>query len=175
MDEPGDAVPTSVSWVRVRPRQCDAQAMVHAIRYYEYFEDAFLDWLDRFAGGYDRLRAAGADLVIVANGCDYRGSARLGDLLAVQAAPTAAGRTSVSVSFTVRRADPTTLPRPADPHAQRERETEAAAPNPRPSDPVVVLGHATYVAVSAGSSVPLPDPLRDALRSVPPKKPRASG
>src|SRR3954469_18000525 len=64
---------TSTSRVRVRPRHCDAQAMVHAARYYEFFEDDFLDWLDVHAGGYRQLRErTGVDLVIVTSGCEYR-------------------------------------------------------------------------------------------------------
>lgn len=145
-----DELPVSVSWTRVRPRHCDAQAMVHAIRYYEFFEDAFLEWLDRFVGGYPGLRAQGADLVIVENGCRYGGSARLDDLLEIEVVPTRAGRTSVSLSFTVRRAEP-------EPAAGRAA---------RRADPLVV-GRATYVAVANGRSVPLPERLRAALRHVP--------
>ena len=44
-----------ISHLPVRPRHCDAQAMMHATRYYEYFEDAFLDWLGA-RGGYDAWR-----------------------------------------------------------------------------------------------------------------------
>lgn len=130
----------AVCRVQVKPRQCDAQGMVHAIRYYEFFEDGFLEWLDRFAGGYKALRSDGVDLVVRANGCDYPGSARLDDLLAVEAAPTRAGRTSVSMSFTVRR-DEDTKP--------------------------LVIGHATYVAVSDGRAVELPDALRQAIGGLP--------
>jgi acyl-CoA thioester hydrolase len=47
--------------------------MVHAARYHEFFEDAFLDWLDLHAGGYRQLRdQTGVDLVIVTSGCEYR-------------------------------------------------------------------------------------------------------
>jgi acyl-CoA thioesterase FadM len=31
---------------QVRPRHCDAQAMVHAARYHDFYEDAFLGWLE---------------------------------------------------------------------------------------------------------------------------------
>jgi acyl-CoA thioester hydrolase len=140
-----EQVPRCVSWTRPKPRHCDAQAMVHAIRYYEFFEDAFLDWLDRFAGGYERLRSAGADLVIVENGCEYRDSARLNDLLAVETRPTGAGRSSLSMSFTVRR-----------------------------DERIIVIGHATYVAVSAGAGVVLPEPLRSSLRHVPARSGKAT-
>jgi YbgC/YbaW family acyl-CoA thioester hydrolase len=127
--------------VRVKPRHCDAQGMVHAIRYYEFFEDAFLEWLDRFVGGYAGLRSQGVDLVIRVNGCDYRGSARLDDVLAVEVAPTKVGRTSVSMSFTVR----------GDGDAQ-----------------AIVVGHATYVAVSDGVAVEVPESLRRAVGAAAP-------
>jgi hypothetical protein len=39
--------------------------MMHAARPHEYFEDAFLAWLDRECGGYGSLRAGGDDVVIV--------------------------------------------------------------------------------------------------------------
>lgn len=91
-----------ISRLPVRPRHCDAQAMVHAVRYYEFFEDAFLDWLGE-RGGYDRLRREGADLVIRASGCEHHAPARLGDVLAVQSEPSRVGTTSLSMTFTVRR------------------------------------------------------------------------
>jgi YbgC/YbaW family acyl-CoA thioester hydrolase len=108
--------------------------MLHAVRYYEYFEDAFLDWLDQHVDGYPRLRTAGTDLVIVANGCEYRRPARLDDVLAVETRPVAAGTSSLSVSFTVRRDDQT-----------------------------LAIGRATYVCVSNGFKARLPTLLRDAL------------
>jgi acyl-CoA thioesterase FadM len=37
----------------------------------EYFEDAFLAWLDRECGGYESLRAGGDDFVIVQSQCRY--------------------------------------------------------------------------------------------------------
>ncbi|TDD42980.1 acyl-CoA thioesterase [Nonomuraea terrae] len=93
-----------VSLLPVRPRHCDAQAMVHAIRYYEFFEDAFLDWLAA-RGGYERLRRQGADLVIRASGCEHHAPARLGDVLAVESGPARIGTTSITMTFTIRRGE----------------------------------------------------------------------
>ena len=45
------AGPVHVARLRVRPRFCDAQGMVHAGRYYEFFEDAFIGWLDERSAG----------------------------------------------------------------------------------------------------------------------------
>lgn len=141
---PVDAAgPVSVVGLRVRPRHCDAQGIMHAARYYEYFEDAFLDWLDAHAGGYAALRADGADLVIVASGCEHRRGPALDDLVSIEVRPAAAGRTSLSMSFTVRR-----------------------------GDDVLATGRTTYVAVSPAGAVPLPDRLRAVLRDVPAAAPR---
>jgi YbgC/YbaW family acyl-CoA thioester hydrolase len=123
---PAAAVSTPV--VRVRPRHCDAQGMVYAGRYHEFFEDAFLDWLDEHAGGYERLRSGGVDMVVVASGCEHRRPARLGDRLSIETRPDRVGSTSLTMTFTV-----------------RGPEGEVAA------------GRITYVAVEAGGgSVPLP-------------------
>lgn len=59
----------------VRPRHTDAQRALHASRFYGYFEDAFLHWLDTYVGGYATLRATGTDLVVVASGCEPPGRA----------------------------------------------------------------------------------------------------
>jgi YbgC/YbaW family acyl-CoA thioester hydrolase len=127
-DDCVDQVIVTMSRLRVRPRHCDAQAMVHASRYYEFFEDAFLDWLDEHAGGYRRLRERdGLDLVIVASGCEYRRPARLDDELTVETRVEEIGRTSLTARFTVRR-----------------------------GPDVLAAGHATYVAVGEGAPVPLP-------------------
>jgi len=44
---------TAVLPVRIPPRHCDAQGMMPAARPHDYFEDAFLAWLDRECGGYE--------------------------------------------------------------------------------------------------------------------------
>ncbi|MFB9626388.1 acyl-CoA thioesterase [Nonomuraea helvata] len=115
-----------ISHLPVRPRHCDAQAMMHAARYYEYFEDAFLDWLGA-RGGYDRLREEGADLVVKASGCEHHAPARLGDVLAVESSPARVGTTSITMTFTMRRADE-----------------------------LVAVGTITYVCVRDGRAGPLP-------------------
>jgi YbgC/YbaW family acyl-CoA thioester hydrolase len=131
----GRAGPVHVAALRVRPRFCDAQGMVHASRYYEFFEDAFLGWLEQHVGGYGRLRETGADLVVVASSCEHANPARLDDRLAVEVRPVRRGRTSLTMSFTIRR-----------------------------EETVIVNGRTTYVAVAGGAgSVPLPDLLTAAL------------
>ncbi|MFI6732154.1 acyl-CoA thioesterase [Nonomuraea sp. NPDC050451] len=118
--------PAVISHLPVRPRHCDAQAMMHASRYYEYIEDAFLDWIGA-RGGYDRLRREGADLVVKASGCEHHAPARLGDVLAVESAPARLGTTSITMRFTMRR-----------------------------GDELVAVGTVTYVCVRDGHPAPLP-------------------
>lgn len=120
--------------LRVRPRHCDAQGIMHASRYYEYIEDAFLEWLDEHVGGYASIRSAGFDLMVVASGCEHRQGPCLDDLLEVEVRPLATGRTSLTMSFTFR----------------HDGETLAE-------------GHTTYVSVSGGAAAPLPDAIRAAV------------
>ncbi|HEU5157272.1 MAG TPA: hotdog domain-containing protein [Streptosporangiaceae bacterium] len=128
------AGPAHTAALRVPPRLCDAQGMVHAGRYYELFEDAFLGWLDEHVGGYRRLRETGTDLVVVASGCDHAMPAHLDDQLTIEARPVRRGRTSLTMSYLIRR--------------------------PRI---VIVTGRTTYVAVAGGRPTPLPDLLTEAL------------
>jgi YbgC/YbaW family acyl-CoA thioester hydrolase len=96
--------------------------------YYEFFEDAFLDWLDEHVGGYRQLREQhGLDLVIVASGCEYRSPGRLDDELSIESRVEQFGRTSLTMRFTVRR-----------------------------GPDVLAVGHATYVGVRDGRPAPLP-------------------
>jgi YbgC/YbaW family acyl-CoA thioester hydrolase len=84
--------------VRVPPRHCDAQGMMHASRPYEYVEDAFLAWLDDACGGYRALRAAGYDFVIVETRCSYLRPARLDDVLTIEVRPVSRGRSAFTVA-----------------------------------------------------------------------------
>ncbi len=123
----------SVSRLRVPPRHCDAQGIMHASRYYEYFEDAFLDWLEACAGGYASLRAGETDLVVAASACEHRRGPALGDLIEIETRPTRAGRTSLTMSFTIRH------------HGE-----------------ILATGRTTYVAIQQGTPIALPDALRAA-------------
>jgi acyl-CoA thioesterase FadM len=123
--------------VRVPPRHCDAQGMMHAARPHEYFEDAFLAWLDRECGGYDSLRAGGDDFVIVQSQCRYIAPARLGDRVDLAVRPVSVGKRS---SFTV--------------------EVEMAR-----DGQVLVRCSVTYVTVRDGRSAPIPGPLRQAMQA----------
>lgn len=136
---PRPAGPVSIPTVRVRPRHCDAQGMVYAGRYQEFFEDAFLDWLEEHAGGYARLRSDRTDMVIVASGCEHRRPARLDDRLSIETRPDRVGVTSLTMSFTVQ-----------GPEGE------------------VAIGRITYASVGAeGRTVPIPPTLRSAASPAP--------
>jgi YbgC/YbaW family acyl-CoA thioester hydrolase len=124
----------SSSPMQVRPRHCDAQGIMHASRYYEYFEDAFLDWLQTFAGGYASLRAAGVDLVIAASSCEHHRGPSLGEEIVIETCPVRVGRTSLTMLFRI----------------VLDGETLAQ-------------GRTTYVAVREGAPVTLPAALRDVV------------
>ena len=119
--------------------------MMHASRPAEYFEDAFLAWLDSGCAGYDSLRAAGVDLVIAESTLRYLGSARLGDEVTASAVSIAHGRTSLRIKFElISRGD------------------------------VLVSATTTYVCVGASGPVDIPDVLAPALSTAPSRTRAAS-
>lgn len=120
--------------LRVPPRYCDAQGMVHAVRYYELFEEAFLSWLEHACGGYPALQATGGDLVIAENGCSYRHPAWQNERVTVEVDPVRTGRSSFCMAFHVRR---------------DERE--------------LAEGRAVYIYVKNGTSAQIPALLEPAL------------
>jgi acyl-CoA thioesterase FadM len=115
--------------------------MMHAVRPYEYFEDAFLAWLDRECGGYESLRAGGDDFVIVQSQCRYIAPARLGDRIDLTVRPVSVGERS---SFTV--------------EIEMARDAQ-----------VLTRGTVTYVTVRDGRSAQIPGPLRQAMRTTGPE------
>ncbi len=90
---------------RVRPRHCDAQAMVYAARYHEFCEDAFIGWLEHLDLSYAGLRALGVDLVISESRYSYRRPARLDDKLLIAVTGETAGQSTLTARFAVRRGD----------------------------------------------------------------------
>jgi acyl-CoA thioesterase FadM len=112
--------------------------MMHASRPAEYFEDAFLAWLDSACAGYGSLRAAGVDLVIAESTVRYLGSARLGDEVRASAVPMERGRTSLRIKFDL-----------------------------ISGGDVLVSMTTTYVCVGDSGPVELPDVLAPALSAVP--------
>ena len=117
----------------VRPRHCDAQGMLHAARFYKYFEEAFLRWLSSLSLPYAALRESRVDLVIVESGCVHHHPAGLDDDLELTVVPTVASTKALHVSFDVRR-----------------------------QGTLVAEGRSTYLTVSDGHATVLPHQLREA-------------
>jgi acyl-CoA thioester hydrolase len=88
---------------QVRPRHCDAQAMVYAGRYHEFCEDAFICWLENLNLSYASLRAQGVDLVISESQYSYRRPARLDDELLIAVAGEMTTESTLTAHFTFRR------------------------------------------------------------------------
>jgi acyl-CoA thioester hydrolase len=123
---------------RVPPRHCDAQGMMHASRPAEYFEDAFLAWLDAACAGYTNLRGADTDLVIAETTTRYLAPARLDDEVTVRATPVERGRRSIRIQFDLVGSD----------------------------GEVFVTATTAYVCVGPSGTVPIPPVLENALAGV---------
>jgi acyl-CoA thioesterase FadM/ketosteroid isomerase-like protein len=113
--------------------------MMHASRPYEYFEDAFLAWLDHACGGYEPLRAAGYDFVIVESRCSYLQPAHLNELITVEVRPISAGKTAFTIALDMKRDGAT-----------------------------IAVGAVTYVAVRQGRPAEIPSAVRGPLDNLPP-------
>jgi acyl-CoA thioesterase FadM len=110
--------------------------MMHASRPYEYFEDAFLAWLDEACGGYGSLRAAGYDFVIVESRCSYLQPAHLNELITIEVRPISAGKTAFTIALDMKR-----------------------------DGAMIAVGAATYVGVREGRPAEIPSAVRGPLGS----------
>lgn len=88
---------------QVRPRHCDARAMVHAARYHDFCEDTLLGWLEVNGTPYPTLRASGVDLVIAESRYCYRRPGGLDDRLQVTVTGETVAESSLAARFEVRR------------------------------------------------------------------------
>jgi acyl-CoA thioester hydrolase len=64
---------------KVRFAETDAQGIVHNANYLVWFEIARVDYLEAFAGGYQRLRDEGLEATVVESHVHYLVPARFGD------------------------------------------------------------------------------------------------
>jgi YbgC/YbaW family acyl-CoA thioester hydrolase len=115
----------------VRPRHCDAQAMVYAGRYHEFCEDAFLGWLEHLGLPYAGLRALDVDLVISQARYSYRRPARLDDELLIAVTGETTAESALTAEFEIRR-----------------------------GGDLLATASIGYVAVRGGRRCPVPDQLR---------------
>ena len=71
--------------IRVRFAETDAQGIAHNSNYFVWFEVARVDYLERYAGGYQRLRDLGIEAVVLETHIRYLEPARFDDRLLVHA------------------------------------------------------------------------------------------
>jgi acyl-CoA thioester hydrolase len=71
--------------VRVRFAETDAQGVAHNSNYFVWFEVARVEYLDRYAGGYQRLRDTGIEALVLETHVRYLQPARFDDRLLVHA------------------------------------------------------------------------------------------
>jgi acyl-CoA thioester hydrolase len=71
--------------IRVRFAETDAQGIAHNANYPVWFEVARVDHLERFAGGYQRLRDLGLEALVLETYVRYLQPARFDDRLLVHA------------------------------------------------------------------------------------------
>ena len=71
--------------VRVRFAETDAQGIAHNSNYLVWFEVARVQYLERYAGGYQRLRDLGVEAVVLETHIRYLQPAKFDDRLRVHA------------------------------------------------------------------------------------------
>ena len=71
--------------VKVRFAETDAQGIAHNSNYFVWFEVARVEYLDRYAGGYQRLRDQGLEALVLETHVRYLQPARFDERLLVHA------------------------------------------------------------------------------------------
>ena len=71
--------------VKVRFAETDAQGIAHNSNYFVWFEVARVEYLERYAGGYQRLRDLGLEALVLETHVRYLAPAKFDDRLLVHA------------------------------------------------------------------------------------------
>jgi acyl-CoA thioester hydrolase len=71
--------------IRVRFAETDAQGIAHNSNYFVWFEVARVEHLERYAGGYQRLRDLGVEALVLETHIRYLQPAKFDDRLQVHA------------------------------------------------------------------------------------------
>ena len=69
--------------IRVRFADTDAQGIVHNATYFVWYEVARVEYLRKYAGGYQALRDHGIEALVLESFCRYRTPTRFDDELVV--------------------------------------------------------------------------------------------
>ena len=73
------------SEIKVRFAETDAQGIAHNSNYFVWFEVARVEYLERYAGGYQKLRDLGVEALVLETHIRYLAPARFDDRLHVHA------------------------------------------------------------------------------------------
>jgi acyl-CoA thioester hydrolase len=73
------------SEIKVRFAETDAQGIAHNSNYFVWFEVARVEYLERYAGGYQKLRDLGVEALVLETHIRYLEPARFDDRLLVHA------------------------------------------------------------------------------------------
>ncbi len=95
--------------ISVRFAETDAQGIVHNANYAVWFEVARVEYLERYAGGYQRLRDLGIEAVVLESHVRYLQPARFGDRVVVHARCSDVRGARFRYDYRVERADGTLL------------------------------------------------------------------
>ena len=71
--------------IRVRFAETDAQGIAHNSNYFVWFEVARVEHLERYAGGYQRIRDLGVEALVLETHVRYLQPARFDDRLRIHA------------------------------------------------------------------------------------------
>lgn len=71
--------------IKVRFAETDAQGIAHNSNYFVWFEVARVEYLERYAGGYQKLRDLGVEAVVLETHVRYLQAAKFDDRLRVHA------------------------------------------------------------------------------------------
>ena len=86
----------------VRYVECDQQGVVFNAHYLTWADEASNVWWASLGLPWDQLVAGGTEPLVKASSLEWASSARWGDVVTVDAETEKAGRTSVTVRFSVR-------------------------------------------------------------------------
>lgn len=83
----------------VRYYEADQQKVVFHGWYLNYFDEAFMAYLDSIGYGYDRAHADGVDFMVVHSEIDWHASLRWPSAAQIAVSPVHIGTTSMTVDF----------------------------------------------------------------------------
>ena len=87
-----------IPWT-VRYYEADQQNVVYHGWYLNYFDEAFMAWLEAKGYGYERAHAEGVDWMLVHTEVDWQGSLRWGDATEIAVSLVHIGTSSMTVDY----------------------------------------------------------------------------